>query len=155
MSNKLKSFLIFAFILFVIWMALAACSIFKPSDAQKANRKLRKADRLIEQAIALGAVVKRDTIYKEIIIPGDSTTLVLAGLDRVRDTIIYKDRIKLHIQQNHDTLRVNVDCPPDTVRVPVIVKQDIKCPPLDHTWRTIALVLIGVLIVGAIFMKFR
>lgn len=113
-----------------------------------ATHKLRKADRLIKQAIALGAVVKADTVYSESIVykKGDSTT-VFVPVKQLKDTVIYKDRIKTSIRIVRDTLKVHVECPSDTIKikVPVTVTRTIMVPPSDK-WKIIALTLSAVLI---------
>lgn len=101
--------------------------------------------------------VKSDTVFTDrvVITPGDSTT-VFVPVKEVRDSIItyYKDRIKTQISIRNDTIRVNVECPPDTVKisVPTVVNNEVICPPRNPFWRTVALVL-GVILAGFIYFK--
>lgn len=94
-------------------------------------------------------IVKIDTVYQEktVIKPGDTTTIYVPQWSKVRDTTIFKDRIKVHYTVVHDTLRTQIECPSDTIKikVPVTVTETISCPPTPTTWRTVAFVLIGLL----------
>lgn len=100
--------------------------------------KLRKAERLMNQAIAQGAKVKIDTVTIEKIVPGEKVE-VRVPVDRIvhHDTTIVQDRVKIHFQTVRDTVRVSVDCPPDTIRVPVTIHKSIICPdcPRDRFWK--------------------
>jgi hypothetical protein len=134
-----------------IMMALSSCS-----SSQIANRKLRRADKLIKQAEALGAKVDADTVFVEKIVPGPSTSVEIP-VERLvhlrHDTTIYQDRIRLHYVTYRDTLKMTVECDPDTIRVPVTVRQSILCPPIDHTWRTVAAVLACLLLVFVLIKR--
>jgi hypothetical protein len=113
--------------------------------------KLRKAERLIKQAEALGAKVQVDTVYVTKIIEGKTTTINVP-VDRLihsTDTFtVYQDKIKLHYRTVHDTLRLTVECPPDTIRVPITVHKSIICPdcPKDKLWKGIGIGAGGILI---------
>lgn len=113
--------------------------------------KLRKAERLINEAIAQGAKVKTDTVYLTKVIPGDSTVVevpVEKIVNWTRDTVIYQDRIKINWKVRHDTLRMQVECPPDTIRIPVTVHRSILCPdcPKDRMWKGVGMGAGGLLI---------
>jgi hypothetical protein len=118
--------------------------------------KLRRAERLINQAVAAGAKVKVDTVYVEKIIPGPETT-VSVPVDRMvlqlRDTVIYQDRIKIHYQLKRDTFRMHVVCPPDTIRIPVTVHKSIIAPPCpkDRFWKGVGFGAGGLLILLIIY----
>ena len=122
--------------------------------------KLRKAERLMNEAIAQGAKVKTDTVYLTKVIEGPKTTEFIP-IDRLRkeyrDTTIYQDRIKLHYVTLHDTLRLTVDCPTDTIRVPVTVHKSIICPdcPKDRMWRGVGFGAGGLLILLILFALAR
>lgn len=100
--------------------------------------KLRKAERLMSQAIAQGAKVKIDTVTVEKIVPGERVE-VRVPVDRIirHDTTIIQDRVKIHFSTVRDTVRMQVDCPPDTIRVPVTIHKSIICPdcPRDRFWK--------------------
>lgn len=104
----------------------------------------------IQQAVKKGAIIKSDTVYQErtVIVPGDSTA-VFVPVTKLKDSLVtvYQDRIKIQYRTVHDTLRFQVECPPDSiiVRVPVAVNTEINCPPPKTTWRTVSLILIGLL----------
>lgn len=125
------------------------------------SHDLRKAKRLIVRAKAHGAIVKSDTVFTDrtYIVPGKETFVTLPGKTLIRDTVIYQDKIRIHIQRDTVREQIRVECPPDTIKVqvPVIVQQDIQCPPPSHTWRTVALVLGGllVLIITLIVLSIR
>ncbi len=111
----------------------------------------------LQRALKKGVVIKSDTVYqtKEVIVPGDSTTL-LVPVTKLKDSLVtvYQDRIKIRYLLKHDTLRFNVECPPDTVRieVPVAINTEIDCPPRSPFWRNLALAL---LVVTALVLYFR
>ncbi len=111
--------------------------------------KLRKAERLIKQAEEQGAVWHSDTVTveKKVIVPGDSVRIEIPIWSKVRDTVIYKDRAVLRITHSHDTVRLQAECLPDTIRVevPVTVNRTIVAPPAKSWWRTVAIVLACVL----------
>jgi hypothetical protein len=102
--------------------------------------KLRRAERLINEAVAAGAKVKADTVFVEKIIEGPKTT-VEVPVDRMvlqlRDTVIYQDRIRIHYQLRRDTFRMQVECPKDTIRIPVTIHKSIIAPPCpkDRFWK--------------------
>lgn len=113
---------------------------------------LKKADRLIKRAIAHGAIIKADTVFvdKEIQIPGEKTTITIPGITRLRDTTIYQDRIKIHYQLRHDTLKEFIECP-DTVFIvkeALAVNNQIICPPKDNRWKWIAISLFALIVVA-------
>ena len=110
----------------------------------------------VNQAIKKGLKVGTDTVYQEktIITKGDSTT-VFVPVTRLKDSLVtvYQDRIKIQYRLKHDTIRFNVECDPDTVKisVPVAVNTEIDCPPRSPFWRNLALAL---LVVTAIVLFF-
>lgn len=100
--------------------------------------QLRKAERLMNKAIAAGAQVKNDTIWKttDVFHPGEKTTITFR--DTVQTTV-YQDKIRIQYRTVHDSVRIHVECPNDTIRiqVPVTVHKSIICPdcPRDRFWR--------------------
>ncbi len=113
------------------------------------THKLRKAERLIKQAEALGAKWHSDTvtIEKQVIVPGDSVRIEIPMWSKVRDTTIYSERVKLRFINHHDTIQVQAECLADTVKieVPVTITRTIVAPPAKNWWRTVAIVLACVL----------
>ncbi len=133
--------------LLILIMLLSSCG---------ANYNLRRMAYHKRMAIAKGAEIKSDTVFTDrvYITPGDSTTVFLPGprVTIIRDTTIYQDRIKIRIRR--DTIRetIQVECPPDTVkiRVPVAVNETL-CPPPDNKWKWIAgglLIMLVALLLG-------
>ncbi len=123
-----------------VMMALSSCG---PSA------KLRRAEKLIKQAEAQGAVWHSDTVTveKKVYIPGDSVRIEIPMWSKVRDTTIYSERVKLRFINRHDTIQVQAECLPDTVKieVPVTITRTIVAPPVKSWWRTVAIVLACVL----------
>lgn len=131
----------------IIATTLASCGV---------DYNLRRMAYHKRMAIAKGASIQADTIYADRveIIPGDSTTITIPGPERriIHDTIIYQDRIKIRIRRDTITERIQVECPPDTIRirVPVAVTEQL-CPPPDNKWKWIAgglFVLLAVALAG-------
>lgn len=115
--------------------------------------KLRKAERLMNQAIAQGAKVKIDTVTVEKIVPGEKVE-VRVPVDRLvrHDTTIIQDRVKIHFSTVHDTVRLAVDCPPDTIRVPVTIHKSIICPEVkDRFWKGFGWGACAVLILAILY----
>ena len=70
------------------------------------------------------AIAKDPTIASDTIVRFDTTVVTesISVVDTlvVRDTItreIVRDNVRIRLQRIHDTIRVDVVCPPDTVRV--------------------------------------
>lgn len=117
--------------------------------------KLRRAQRLENEAIAAGAKIKYDTVFTDVFHPGEKTTVYLPGTVRDTTITIYQDKIKIQYVHRHDTVRVYVECPPDTIKVPITIHKSIICPPPNHTWRTLTLFLAGVLILFVVIVTLR
>lgn len=124
------------------------------------NHNLRRMAYHKRMAIAKGAEFKADTVFTDrvVITPGDSTT-VFVPVKELKDSLVtvFQDRIKIQYKLKHDTIRFNVECPPDTVKisVPVTVTETL-CPPPDNKWKWISgisLLLLIVLIAGIIRSK--
>lgn len=121
--------------------------------------KLRRAERLMKEAIAKGAKVKSDTVYqdREKLIKGPSTTVTLPGSVIRRDTTIYQDKIKIRDHWQHDTLYQYVQCPDSVIKWKerTAINETIECPPENHTWRTIALCCGGlfILLFGVLLIR--
>lgn len=142
-----------------ILLALTSCG-----SLDRANRKLKKAERLIESAIQLGAEVKRDTVWvtKEVIVPEVKTDTVveLVGFN-LQDTI-FIERERLKVKVKLDTLFkeifVEAKCQPDTVKieVPAALNNDINAG--KSTWDLIIACIVAVIIgvvLGYVFKLLR
>lgn len=126
----------------------------------RANRKLKKAERLTEAAIELGAKVEKDTVWmlQEWIIPEAKTdTVFKISTDTVT---IEKERLKIKVLINKVTDSVFVEgrCMPDTVRkeVPVIVEKKIQTG--YSTWDMVLLsifILVIAFIAGYIYSRVK
>lgn len=105
---------------------------------------LRRSKANLDHAIRLGAKVKSDTVYADrtVITKGDSTT-IFVPVNHIKDTTIYQDRVTIRYHVRHDTIRFDVRCDPDTIRisVPVAVHNEIICPPKSNFWKVLALAL--------------
>lgn len=135
-----------------ILLALLFCSC---SIEHKIARKLRRADKLIKEAKALGAETRSDTVFTDrvLIIPGDSIVIEKKVVE-MRDTTIYKERVKLRIRVDSVKIQIAAECIPDTIKikVPFTVTEKIECPPVPSFWRYLALAL---LVVCAVLLYFR
>jgi len=113
-----------------------------------ASQKLRKAERLIAEAEAMGAKVKTDTVYinKEVKIKGDSTDIeIVFG----RDTTIFKDRIKVVTRFKHDTIYQSILCPDSIVyfKNAVAINRTIVCPPnKNNFWKGFAIGILTLIV---------
>lgn len=110
--------------------------------------KLRRADRLVREAIAAGAIVRSDTvrITDTLIVKGPETTLFIPGPVKIRDTTIVQDRIQIRWKTTRDTVRMEIKCPTDTIKieVPTVINRTIYA---QNAWKPIALGLVAALFV--------
>lgn len=110
---------------YILLVLLASCGV-----TDKANRKAKRAERLLNEAIALGAKVGTDTVFKEIPVFIDSVRVDSIFTAGVGDTVyLEKDRLKIkYIRLKADTFYIEGRCEADTVKitVPVEVKREIK-----------------------------
>jgi hypothetical protein len=104
--------------------------LFTGCASNKANRKLKRANRLIAEAVALGAEVTPDTIYKEIpvFIPQVRTDTIFTS--SVGDTVVVqKERLKIkYVRLRGDSVFIEGKCDSLTkiVEVPVTITKEIK-----------------------------
>lgn len=127
---------------------------FTGCASNKANRKLKRAERLIAQAEQLGAKVTADTIFKTIPVFIESVKYDSIFTSRVGDTVyLEKERLKIkYVRLPGDSVFISGNCEADTVKitVPVTVNKEIKTGLGVLTvvqWSILAL------IVGAILCK--
>jgi hypothetical protein len=103
---------------------------FTGCASNKANRKLKRANRLIAQAEQLGAVWQTDTVFKEIpvFIPQVRTDSIFVTTEG--DTVyIEKDRLKIKfVDLPGDSVFIEGKCDSLTkiVEVPITVTKEIK-----------------------------
>ncbi len=98
--------------------------------SNKANRKLKRAERLTQQAIELGAKVKVDTIYQDKVVYIDSIRVDSIFTAAPGDTVyLTKDRLKIkYVRLPGDSVFIEGTCEADTVKisVPISVVKEIK-----------------------------
>lgn len=120
--------------------------------AAKATRKLRRAERLIIQAEALGATWKQDTVFRLVPVEVKSVKTDTVFSSHPGDTVVVeKERLRVkYVKMPGDSVYIEGECKADTVykQVPVVVNKSIKCPP--DRWKFPALVM-SFLLVAAIF----
>jgi hypothetical protein len=140
LTRKEKSLSI-AMILLIVVLILITLSSCGPAH------HLRKSEKHLKKAVAKGAVVKPDTVFKtiEVITPKIKFDTVLRQVN-FRDTItVEKDKVITRIKYDtvSQTIFVQTECPPDTVYVKTaaVIKNEITCPPKDNKWKWIAIAL--------------
>lgn len=91
--------------------------------------KLRRAERLIKKAEAMGAVWHVDTVYTEREIPVPRVQRDTVVVNAPGDTIyITKERLRVKVKVQRDSIYVSGECLPDTIKVnvPVTVTKTIE-----------------------------
>lgn len=108
----------------LILLILCSCA------SNKANRKLKRSERLTNEAIALGAKVTADTVYKEIHVFIPQVRVDSIFTSSVGDTVyLEKERLKIkYVRLPGDSVFISGNCEADTVKisVPVTVNKEIK-----------------------------
>jgi len=98
--------------------------------SNKINRKLKRAERLTNEAIALGAKIQSDTIYSERLVFVDSIRVDSIFTAKVGDTVyLTKDRLKVkYVRLPGDSVFIEGKCEADTIKieVPISVNKEIK-----------------------------
>lgn len=109
------------------------------------------------------AIAKDPTILADAIVRVDTTivTQSIRAVDTlvVRDTItreIVRDGVQIKVQRIHDTIRVDVVCPPDTIRVvaevpveQVVIRE--KAMPMYRRVITMLYLILAVIIMAWIY----
>jgi hypothetical protein len=111
--------------------------------------KLRRAQKLIAKAEMLGAKWHTDTVWKDTYhyiprVERDSVFLNVPG-----DTVVIeKERLRVKVKVNHDSIYVKGECLPDTVevKVPVVVNKSIEAPQKITWWEAVLGVLLAFVI---------
>lgn len=92
--------------------------------------KLKRAERLIKEAEAKGAVWHVDTVYKEVPLYVESVRVDSVFVAQVGDTVVIeKERLKLkYVRLAGDSVYIEAECEADTVyqKVPVVVNKTIE-----------------------------
>jgi hypothetical protein len=134
------------FFLFVLVLVLVGCG-----SADKANRQLKKAERALAKAVALGAEVKTDTVLvtKQVITElhkTDTVVKVKSFIDTVR---IESERLAWKVKVDTVERKVFVEaiCKPDTIRIKVPVSVETKIKTGHSTWDLILLAIV-IFVVG-------
>jgi len=112
------------------------------------------------------AIAKDPTIAKDTIVRVDTT--IVTTERRVVDTLVVRDTItreivrggaRVTIQRIHDTIRVNVVCPPDTIRVVAEVPIDRliykEQPPKRSLLDQLGVILFLILLISIAIMASR
>lgn len=128
----------------LILMILCSCG---------AAGKLKRAEKLISKAEAMGATWHVDTVYKEVPYYIDSVRVDSVFISKVGDTVVIeKDRLKLkYVRLPGDSVYIEAKCEADTVyqKVPVIVNKTIAAKSEWWKWA-----LIGFCVGGFVFLIF-
>ena len=110
--------------LLILAILLSGCA------SNKANRKLKRANRLIAEAVALGAEVRPDTVYKEIPVFIPQVRVDSIFVSEVGDTVvIQKERLQItYVRLPGDSVFIEGKCDSLTLikEVPVTVTKEIK-----------------------------
>lgn len=112
----------------VIAMMLASCG---------SAYKLRRAERLIKKAEAMGAVWHVDTVFTDWEVPVPAVQRDTVILNAPGDTIFLdKERLRVKVLVRHDSVYVSGECPPDTIKitVPVTVTKTITAKTGPPWW---------------------
>ena len=112
------------------------------------------------------ALAKDPTIAKDTIVRVDTT--IVTAERRIVDTLVVRDTItreivrggaRVTIQRIHDTIRVNVVCPPDTIRVVAEVPVDRliykEQPPKRSLLDQVGMILFLILLITIALMVSR
>jgi len=140
--------------LLIILMLFTGCA------SNKANRKLKRANKLIAQAEQLGVKWHSDTVFQKIPIYIDSVRVDSIFTTKPGDTVyLQKDRLKIkYIRLAGDSVYIEGKCDSVTVikEVPFIVNKEIKTGLGVLTvvqWSVLALI-IG-FVAGAVIKWFK
>lgn len=125
---------------------LVACASRKERRCHRAAKKLERAAELCPRAFGVDTIHLLDTVYVE----GDARvdTFVTRQVDTVR---IDTGRLRVQVVRRYDTLFVDAACDPDTIyrystiEVPAMDLDELD-PGVPDWWRTVALVLLGVIL---------
>lgn len=110
--------------------------------------KLRRAERLIKKAEQMGSVWHVDTVTTIQYVPVKSVRIDTA-FKNTRDTVVIeKERLRMRYYTKHDTVHLQGECLPDTIKieVPVTVTKTIESRSGPPWW--VWLIVCGVFVLG-------
>jgi hypothetical protein len=114
----------------------------------------------LRQAVKKGIVVKSDTVYTDVITPGSISEVhdtIPEFLDRVKIDTFKTETTKWKLKLKYDTITnevfTQVQCLPDTIRVPTYVNNEFQDVIQKSKWYQWVVVGIGLLLVLVIVVK--
>jgi len=108
-------------IILIIIASITSCNPFISKDLRRKNRANRKLERLTTKFPSLLSKDTASILYDTIIITPNTKVDTVLSYDF--DTItLFKDKLRLKLIKINDTLRVDAECLPDTIRINTIVK---------------------------------
>lgn len=109
------------FIIILLSFLFASCNPFISKDLRRKNKCNRKLERVVRKCPEL---LKMDTtiaIYDTTIITQGSKVDTIVSIDF--DTItLFKDKLRLKLIRTRDTLLIDGECIPDTIRIKEFIK---------------------------------
>jgi len=108
-------------IILIIIASITSCNPFISKDLRRKNRANRKLERLTTKFPSLLSKDTASVLYDTIIISANTKVDTVLSYDF--DTVtLYKDKLRLKLIKINDTLIVDAECLPDTIRINTIVK---------------------------------
>ena len=108
-------------LLIFLCISFSSCNPFISKDLRVKNRGNRKLERLVKKYPGL---IKKDTatvIYDTTIITPNARIDTLLSYDF--DTVtLFKDKLRLKLIRVNDTLLIDAECLPDTIRIKEFIK---------------------------------
>ena len=147
-------------ILLFLCISLSGCNPFISKDLRRKNRANRKLERLTTKFPSLLSKDTASILYDTIIItPNTKVDTVLSyNFDTVT---LYKDKLRLKLIKINDTLIVDAECLPDTIRINTIVKvpfnkiSTIKLTLIDQITKTIGKLFWKIILLLAFLVGIR
>jgi hypothetical protein len=108
-------------IILIIIASITSCNPFISKDLRKKNRANKRLERLTTKFPSLLSKDTASILYDTIIItPNTKVDTVLSyNFDTVT---LYKDKLRLKLIKINDTLMIDAECLPDTIKINTIVK---------------------------------
>jgi hypothetical protein len=135
---------------------LISCATFERS----ANKHLKLAEQHLAKAKMKGAIIHSDTVYVDVVTSGSitDTVYVSTDVDRIFHDTITIETAKWKTRTRIDTVTKKiyqqVECKPDTVKVPVSVVTEIKSDK-SKDWQKYALGALTGIVLLLIAFAFR
>lgn len=137
----------------MIWLLLWVAIFFITSCGPA--YKVRRAEKLIKES---GLPWKIDTVFQTVNVPVPEVHTDTVVVSKPMDTVyLTKERLSVKVVRKYDTLRIDADCLPDTIKVevPVVVNKEINCPkPKLNFWDIVKTAVIAG-VIGFVAGKFR